>query len=273
VNQVYEFTYESLPDVQAYLKRMEYNGSLELSRETLNALIYAHQCTIPFENLDCYEFKKEIKLDIEPLFDKVVHQKRGGYCFELNGLFMLLLRGLGFDAYSCVCRVAARRDFLSPISHRGCLVNLGGKQYFCDVGQGGPMAPFAVELSDERQTFYGETYWIVPAEAGWKMLVRRKGAGFADTGEEGAEEQGVVIFGQLPFLAEDFNALSRNFSTNPTSVFLQNRIVYLRTPGGYKGLRNDTLTLLQNGEKQVRTIEPAELDQVLQEHFGIVLPR
>ena len=84
---MYELTYQPLPDVDAYLARMNYTGSREVCLQTLNDLIYTHQCNVPFENLDCCDYHIPVSLEIDHLFEKVVLKRRGGYCFELNGIF------------------------------------------------------------------------------------------------------------------------------------------------------------------------------------------
>ena len=89
--------------IQAYLNRLHYNKEITLTREVLDELIYAHQCSIPFENLDVYDFQKEISLTEEALYDKFIVQRRGGYCFETNGFFCVMLRSMGFDARPCLC--------------------------------------------------------------------------------------------------------------------------------------------------------------------------
>ena len=80
--------------IQAYLNRLHYNKEITLTREVLDELIYAHQCSIPFENLDVYDFQKEISLTEEALYDKFIVQRRGGYCFEMNGFFCGMLRSM-----------------------------------------------------------------------------------------------------------------------------------------------------------------------------------
>ena len=87
-------TYAPLPEREAYLKRIGYSGGTEPTLDNLHALIRAHQTAVPFENLDCVS-RTPILLEVERLFDKIVLRRRGGYCFELNGLFMALLRDLG----------------------------------------------------------------------------------------------------------------------------------------------------------------------------------
>ena len=200
-----EFIYEPLPDLEAYLARIGYTGSRELSRENLNELVYCHQCSVPFENLSCCDYGEPVVMDIPSLYDKVVTRHRGGYCFELNGIFAALLRAFGFDAYSVMCRLA-RSDEIRPVMHRGVVIRLDGKHYFCDVGYGGAMAPFAIELSPKRQTFHGETYWIDEAPDGWYRVSRRRGAGNAIGEDNTAEPEDVVVvfFLLAAFMDADF---------------------------------------------------------------------
>ncbi len=268
---MYEFIYDNVPDADAYLKRIGFTGKVELNRETLNELVYCHQCTVPFENLDPALLQKANSLEPADLFDKVVSRRRGGYCFELNGIFMMLLRTLGFDAVSVGCRLVGGRDFLSPISHRGIEVFLDGKTYFCDVGYGGPMAPFAVELSGEKQTFYGETYWAEEAERGWKMICRGRGKGYNADGSDERERQPIVIFNPVPLLNGDFNAWNYQFSAIPGAGFTRMLMVNLRLPGGYRKISGNEYTEFLNDEKTVVQIPEEELKTVLKEKFGLVI--
>ena len=90
--------------IQDYMERIHFHGEADLTKETLDKLIYAHQTAIPFENLDVYEYHKSISLKPEDLFQKMVTDRRGGYCFEMNGLFGYMLQSMGFDARPCLCR-------------------------------------------------------------------------------------------------------------------------------------------------------------------------
>ena len=82
-------------DAGAYLDRIGYSGPTEPTAETLVALHRAHMLAVPFENLDIHLGRRNV-LDPEHVFDKVVRRRRGGWCFELNGLFALLLETLGY---------------------------------------------------------------------------------------------------------------------------------------------------------------------------------
>lgn len=260
--------YDALPDLDAYLARIDYFGSRSLSRETLNALVYAHQLHVPFENLSCCDYGEPVLLDIHTLFDKIVRRRRGGYCFELNGLFAALLRAMGFDARSVMCRIA-REDELRPVMHRGVLVRLDETFYFCDVGFGGPMAPFAIALSSQRQSFFGETYWIDDCGEGWWRVSRRRGQGRA-IGEDSsvpAADVPVVYFSLASCLDQDFAALSYQCSSMPNSLFVTRRWVNLRTVDGYLSLVGDELTEVRNGLKTVTS--PVDVPAVLLERFGL----
>lgn len=92
-------------DVSAYLRRINYHGSLAPAAQTLRELHRAHMLSVPFENLSIHE-RQPIVLNDEALFAKVVEHRRGGFCYELNGLFAALLRAIGFDAVMLSAGVA-----------------------------------------------------------------------------------------------------------------------------------------------------------------------
>lgn len=267
---MYELTYRPLPDVEAYLKRMNYTGSREVCLQTLNDLIYAHQCNVPFENLDCCDYHVPVSLDIDHLFEKVVLKRRGGYCFELNGVFMSLLRALGFDAWSTMCRVAATFTELRPIKHRGIVVRLDGMLYYCDVGLGGAMPPFAVALDGTRQTVRGETYWVEELkEEGWYLLRRLSGTGLKDNGQVVDAERNVVVFSRQAFMEEDFEAYSYQCWAFPDSRFVTRRMANLRTPDGYMSLENDEWTVCKNRVLTTTKVAPEDLEALLKEKYGL----
>lgn len=261
---MFEFTYDELTPAQknVYLERIGCSGLQELTKETLDTLVYQHQCTVPFENLDVEAGIPDVSLETEDLFRKIVENRRGGFCFELNGMFVLLLRAMGFDAVSVLCRVAANRDFLGNLSHRASLVRLNGKQYLCDVGLGGPMAPFAVELSEERQTQYGETFWVEPTYEGWFLLRR-----LTSEGTEGNS----IVFASQGFLAKDFYPICRSLISSPESMFRKVKMVNLRTANGNYNIRDYQFSITENGERTEMTFTDEELPAILQKYYGMTL--
>lgn len=130
---------ESPVCLSQYFERIGYQGSAENTLEVLHALTRAHTQTIPFENIDVY-LRKPIQLETAALFNKLVLAKRGGYCFEQNGLFLQVLLQLGFNARPLAARVRLRVPDRSEMPARAHLfigVELGGQQWITDVGVGG----------------------------------------------------------------------------------------------------------------------------------------
>src|SRR5438128_11461527 len=99
--------------IKPYLQRINYGGSLEPDIQTLSALQETHLLTVPFENLDI-SLGREIKLDEAALYHKIVEQQRGGFCYELNGLFASLLRTLGFKVTMLSAGVAHAEGGFGP---------------------------------------------------------------------------------------------------------------------------------------------------------------
>ena len=111
-------------DVPAYLNRINYHGGLMPNAETLCGLHTAHLLAVPFENLDIH-LGRPIVLEEDALFDKIVTRRRGGFCYELNGLFAGLLRELGFDVTRLAAGVINSTGDFSPIfDHLTLMVTL-----------------------------------------------------------------------------------------------------------------------------------------------------
>ena len=259
---MFEFKHESFTASQAdeYLRRIGYDGARECSAENLNRLICLHQSHVPFENLDLFPQNIGVRLDAEALFDKIVRRKRGGICFELNGAFSLLLRAMGYDAYSCVCRVAGQRTELGGLAHQAVIVRLNGKRYLCDVGLGGAMAAFAVEICEKRQTHGGETFWVEPLEEDWQLLRYA-----CLNGEVGNS----IIFCLQPFLRKDFDSICTAYLQSLACPFTKHSSLYLKTADGYRRLREHCLTVKNAAGKTEREIIPAEWHTLLKDAFGL----
>ena len=257
-----EELYAPLPDLDAYLARIGISEAKEPTTEFLDELIFAHQCSVPFDNLDVCERSLTPSLAIADLFDKIVVRKRGGYCFELNALFGALLKALGFDTRPCMARILIRPIPHPLISHRANIVTIDGKRYLADVGFGGPQPTFAPLIEDgASRTDRGQTFTMHREGHSWWKVGYQKA--------EDAEEKPSMRVCMLEVGEEDFVPLSFYQSNFPESVFVQNRMVYLITENGGISLRNNTLTTTSGGEKAVREIADDELDQLLKETFGI----
>ena len=131
---------------RAYLARLGLERPERPTREALDELVYAHQCSIPFETIDMYRCTEPPDLEPARVFDKLVAQRRGGYCFELNALFEALLASLGYRVRPCLCRAVCGAKVKDPINHRAVLVELDGKEVLVDVGFGGPLPSASLSL-------------------------------------------------------------------------------------------------------------------------------
>ncbi len=111
-------------DVDVYLNRINYTGPRNVSVETLRELHKAHLLSVPFENLDIH-LKRPIILDEQKLVAKILAERRGGICYELNGAFCSLLSALGFQVSILSAGVARDEGgFDPPFDHMALLVHL-----------------------------------------------------------------------------------------------------------------------------------------------------
>ena len=259
---MYEDMNRSIPDVSRYLNRLGIGERPEPTLENLNRLIWAHQTHIPFEDLNTSFLNRPVPLDIPTLYEKIVIRRRGGYCYELNGLFTRLLLDLGYDARSVFCRVVRGRDFLPPCAHRGVVVALEGKLYFCDVGFGGPMPAGTLEIADGcGATIHGEYFRIDRFDDYWWTISR-------DT-SQGVREA-VLQFNTFPQLPQEFIAANMKSAVDPDSLFVRQILVNLRTEDGALSITDNAFTIRHSHSVETVTLpDEAALMRVLREYFGM----
>ncbi len=259
-NNPYAALYAPLPDLDAYLARIGCERE-EPSYDYLRRLMWGHLSHIPFEDLEVYEDKRTPSLAVADLFDKLVVRKRGGYCFEQNGLMVKALTGLGFDAFCVGVRIVFGRPFLVPVMHRGIVVRLDGRRYYVDVGFGGP-SPVAPVLMEEG--------------TGWQQNgVRAYRTEFRD-GEvfihmkDGEFAAPLFRFTDAPMDEVDFTG--PNLCTSvPGSHFAEMRLLNLYTETGYRKIEGDLYeekdgdTVIKTEMKDARAVKDC-----LREKFGVV---
>lgn len=266
--------FHRIPDglPEAYLQRLALKKQPP-SRTYLDELIWAHQIAIPFENLNVTDFSQPVSLEPQKMMEKILLGKRGGYCFELNGLFFLLLRSLGFDAWMCPCRQLRHPEPCPvPATHCGVLIYLEGKTLFCDVGYGGPVPQGSLEFQPgviqrvRTQAFRFCASPIVPGdphsrtgESGWRTLSRIR--------LEDGSETPLMQMAPLQMYLSDFYGQNLLRSCGDTAYVL--RHVARRTPDGFIDLAGDRLTVKRGGVKEERTVSRDELPEVLLRFFGI----
>jgi N-hydroxyarylamine O-acetyltransferase len=249
-------------NVSAYLERINYHGSLAPTAETLRELQVAHLLAVPFENLSIHA-RQPIVLEDEALFTKIVERKRGGFCYEANGLFAALLRALGFNVRMLSAQVAdAEGSFGPDFDHMTLMVSLE-QRWLVDVGFGDSFrAPL---LLDERseQVQGSRAYRILP-DGKYLLLMQRDG-------DEAWKAQ--YRFTLQPFQYADYALMCRYHQTSTQSHFTRARICSRATEDGRITLSEMRLiTTSENGARQEQILtSQEEYAAILLEHFGIVM--
>jgi N-hydroxyarylamine O-acetyltransferase len=260
-----------LPDLGMALERIGLRREevASPSAESLRKLMDAYAMSVPFENLDIYDYKRQIDFCLPHLFEKIVVNRRGGYCYEMNSFFTGILESLGYSCSSVTARILAGRPVLTPVAHRTTIVTLGDEQYLCDVGFGGAgCAEGPVSLNEGGiQEIAGRRFSIRRHEGevfGDMTLVQHNDEGEAD----------FYTFYKRPHSPLEFIALNYSMYTNPASLFSLNRVVRLRTPTGVKVIDNKTYRQVINGEVIEEEIATNKrLYEILTGEFNMIVPK
>ena len=250
-------------NLNAYLARIGYEGSLEPTLGTLRDLHHAHLLAIPYENLDIH-LGQILRLDEAHIFDKLVTQRRGGWCFEMNGLFAWALRELGFAVTPLGATVERVGPSVRKTDHSALLVALG-ESYLCDVGFGdGLLEPLPLHVGHYRQGFldYELTCEDVTREDEvWRFHNQPHGAARG------------YSFSLEPRELSDFTEVCHTLQTSPKSGFVRVTVCERFSETGYSVLRGATLLEVSAAGTRERVLEGADdFDAVLRERFGLELP-
>ncbi len=249
-------------DLDSYSKRIDYRGAFEPSLQVLHDLHVAHTAHIPFENIDIL-LGRPITLDLTALEAKIVRDCRGGYCFEQNTLFAGVLEQLGFTVTTLAARVRLGRTRISPRTHMLLLVEVERQPFLADVGFGGDgfIEPMALEADHIIEQF-GWFLRLVREEQSW-ILQSRVGGAWLDQYEFTLERH----------YPSDYEVANHYTATFPSSYFRQMPLAHISTANGRRTLRNLTLTEAAHADSEPisRTIEEAELPEVLADCFGLRL--
>jgi len=254
------------PDLDAYFARIGYAGPRTPTLVTLHAVAGHHAAAIPFENLDVL-LNRPPKLDPASLEQQLVHARRGGYCFQQNGLLLHVLGALGFKVtpLSARVRVQRPRDYIPPRTHLFVQVELDGRPWIVDCGVGGFSLTCALRLEENIEQ-------ATPHEP--RRLVREGGSLFHQVQVGGAWED------VCEFTGEAMPPIDRELAnwwtgSHPESSFRQ-RLTVARAglDGTRRSILNREFTHRRGPEiiAQREIATPEELLEILAQHFGLLFP-
>ena len=242
-------------NLQKYAERIGLAADFKPDFATLAAIQNAHTCNIPFENLDVI---RNLPIHIEPelLEEKLVNRRRGGYCFEQNGLLLEVLLEIGFMATPMEARVRIGnpRDFLPPRTHLFVMVELDNTKWIVDCGVGGMSltSPIKFELDTIQDTLHEP-----------RRVIFEDGEYFHQI-NLGEKWEDVYEFSGRPMPMIDRDVSNWWVSTNSRAKFKQNMFVALGRPNGERyGYLNGVFTH-RKGAKILRETEVKSDDEVLE---------
>lgn len=249
-------------DLAAYCARIGHAEALSPTLDALRRLQARHMSAIPFENLDIL-LGRGIDLSPDVVEAKLITARRGGYCFEQNGLFKRVLEAIGFRVEGLLARVRWMVPDAAPPtprSHMVLRVVIGGRPWLVDVGFGGntPSALLAMDTQEPQPTGH-ETYRVVPSEEGLLLqaLIGHAWSPLYDLSLQ-------------PQLAVDYEQPNWYTATHPGSHFRHQLSVARTTPEARYVLRNSRLTVREyTGEQSQRELGMDELMQTLHDTFGL----
>lgn len=263
-------------DIETYLERIGYTGGREPNAENLEALVKAHRFTVPYESLDLWR-QRHTTLETEAIYDKIVTRHRGGYCFELNGLFAWLLRQLGYNVREYFGRWLLGEEMAVPKRrHRVVCVALpNGPNKIVDAGIGMPFVISPLDfVFDVPQPRDGKVYRIVKDLVLTCVVQAKKRDG---------SWVSLFSFDTAPQLPVDFAYAHWWCATHPESSFRQKMWVFLPQPdGGSRSIALEpdpetgelvpVLAFTAPDGAQTKTCLRGEaaLTTALKNHFGIV---
>lgn len=253
-------------DIKTYLQRIDFQNPVKPDVQTLHELQHCHMLHVPFENLDI-GLKRPICLNTDSLWSKIVLNRRGGFCYELNGLFAELLRAIGFHVTYLNARVFNRQGQLGiDFDHLALFVRVPDDptRWLVDVGFGDSFQ-LPLKIDETGEQLQGlRAYRLEKTSDGYITWQKNY---------DGTWERHYFFDLQPHSFPEEYETACLYHQTSPQSSFTHNSIISRATPEGRISLEDGRLILTTHGKRTVRPLEnDAEYHKLLREHFGLSLP-
>lgn len=256
-------------ELQRYFARIDYTGSPEPTLANLRQITWLHQLAIPFENLDIVLFRKPISLANEDIFAKLVDRKRGGFCFEHNGLLGLVLRAMGYVvSYGYATWISDDGTEIDPFDHLILRVGIPGEPdpWLADAGFGRqtPARPLPLVAGrEEHHPETGLTYRVLASsrqDRQWSVQVQDEQDSWAP----------LYDLDLRPRVMAEYEHRSQYHQTSPESPFTRGMMCSRPAPSGRITVADGKLILTRIGEREERPLASRqEENEALSEWFGI----
>jgi N-hydroxyarylamine O-acetyltransferase len=249
-------------ELSAYLHRIQFDGSVRPDLATLRAIHRAHQYAIPFENLDV-QLRRPVALDPEANYHKIVRRRRGGWCYEMNGVMGWALKQMGFEVMRMSAGVMRVRAGDAQLGNHLCLLVSLDEPYLVDVGFGGSLAEPLPLRATEREDRPYRLGLSEPGDGYWRFA-------------EIAHGDGDAFSFDFRVAPADEGLLARKcqfLQTDPASPFTQNLVVQRRTADTHHSLRGRVLTVIHATRVDKKLLNSAdELVATLRDSFDLDIP-
>ena len=249
-------------EIEQYLERINYNGNTTVKYSTLQALHKAHMFNVPFENLDI-SLGNKFTLSISFLFQKIILERRGGFCYELNHAFFVLLSSLGFNVKLLSARVFDGSAYGKAFDHMLLLVEIQEDKMIADVGFGDSFRKPL--LLNGKPVKHREASYKIERKNDEHTLFQKK---------ENLDWHPQYIFYSKAHSIDAFKEMCEYHQTSSESNFTRKSVCSIATKNGRKTISNGRFIETINDFRDEYTINnEAEYRQILKQHFQILLPQ
>ena len=246
--------------LQEYFDRIDFSGDAKAYIVTITGMMRCQLFSVPFENLDV-QAGKIVSLVPEEIVDKIIGRKRGGYCFEVNGLFAMALEALGFP-YQFVAARPMMYPVRKPKTHMAIVVKADGEEWLCDLGFGsyGIRAPMRLNLLDAEIKQDFDTFMLSKTNEREYLLQALVEGKWADQYAFDLSPQEWIDFAPANYLS----------STHPDAIFVQKLVVVLHNPKGRESLSDHILKTVSEGRVEKQTTRPEDRASILSSRFRLI---
>ena len=245
--------------LEQYCVRIGYADYLKADETTLRLFMRHQLLSVPFENLDV-QAGKVVSMVPEDIVEKILNRNRGGYSYEVNGIFAMALNALGIE-YQFVAARPMVYPAMLPKTHMAIIANVGGKRWLCDLGfdNYGIREPIELSQLDKEITQDHDCFMLSKLNSGEYLLRARVDGAWADQ----------YAFDLTPWQWIDFAPVNYMNSTHPEAIFVQKLLVIIQNISGRTILFGQNLKTIQGGKTAKIDLEKNQIAGVLKTYFDL----